>query len=89
MADTHTRNSENRPFTVVLLYPDYAATQFGRDVYVGVGRAADPWGAVKEVQYQAYQAGDGGDDPSDFQMVAVFSGDVPLALGAYDAAEDA
>jgi len=75
----------NRPFTVVLLYPEYATDDFGGDVYINCAHAGSAQEAVKEVQYQAHMAQvDCGIDPNDFRMVAVFEGDVPLALNAQD-----
>lgn len=71
-------------YTVILLYPDYATDDYGRDCYIGAVEASNPDVAVVLARSRAYEetapasAGDDADnpirDPDDFAVVAVFRG---------------
>lgn len=77
--------SVERPFTVVLLYPDYATNDFGGDVYVESARAASPEAAVSEVQAKAYRANDGViAQATDLRAIVVFAGDAVIERGPLD-----
>lgn len=76
-----------KPYTVVLLYPDYATADFGADVFIESARAETPEKAVEAVQMKAHLAQhDCGYPPEDFRMVAVFPGDLEVVRNALDAA---
>ena len=63
------------PYTVVLIYPDYLATQYGEEFYQSHIMAESPESAIEAAQGQAMQAqGETDSDPADFAPVSVFSG---------------
>ena len=68
-------------YTVVLLYPDYIANEFGYETYIGTVYAEFPQNAVHKIQQRAAKANIGPDDddtdvaPVDFHPLAVFKGD--------------
>lgn len=70
-------------YTVVLLYPDYLAEQFGEGTFVGKAYAEFPRNAVLKVQQTARRANENRDpdmqefeiQPEDFRPLAVFRGD--------------
>lgn len=68
-------------YTVVLIYPDYIADQYGKEFYIDYATANTPEEAIIEVQRLALCANDGSiDDPSDFALVACFRGHCEVAL---------
>lgn len=50
-----------KPYTVLLLRPDYIADNYGQDTYLAHVNANNPDEAVTAAQVEAYNA-DGGDD---------------------------
>ena len=85
-------NETARQYTVVLIYPDYLATQYGEEYYIQQVAATDPMKAVKKVQEAAIVANSEyyGDDKlvqegvaaysDDFSMVTVLEGECSVAL---------
>jgi len=77
-------------YTVILLYPDYLTTDYGADLYVEVGLAADGYEAAKIVQGKAVAAQADNSkagscdtcDPDDFRVIAVLRGKVAMELDA-------
>jgi len=67
-----------QPYSVLLLYPDYAG-DFGRQTYYAFVVAADPIDAVAIAQREAAEAQDGLeiDDPTDFYPLLVTEGHQP------------
>jgi hypothetical protein len=78
--------STKRKFTVVLLYPDYMADDYGTDLYVAHVEADTPEQSVPLAQAQAaeYQEEFDG-DPADFAMILVFEGHILPVLDGYSA----
>jgi hypothetical protein len=64
------------PYSVLLLYPDYASRQYGEETYYAFVTAADPIEAVANAQAQAVAAQEGVeiDDPEDFAPLLVTLG---------------
>ncbi len=84
------RKPRRRWWTVMLLYPDYLADDYGEDIFVKWALAPTPGEAVPVVQRKAALAqrdlsDPGGciDAPGDFKMIAVWRGRTVLALDAY------
>lgn len=77
-----------QPFTVILLYPDYATGDFGADIYVDVAEAKDPYeatGMVRKIAAAANTVEEGCYNTipaEDFRPIAVFKGDLPVELDA-------
>lgn len=71
-------------YTVVLLYPDYLAKDFGANLYVDATRARTLERAVRAAQWRAVraQAPDTVDDPSDFRPILVLAGVVEVVADA-------
>lgn len=53
------------PFTVLLLRPDYIASEFGKDTYLAHVMARDPAHAAQVAQVEAFRADDGNDSGED------------------------
>lgn len=76
--------SRGEPYTVLLIYPDYLAENYGEDFYTAYVRAKDPKEAITLAQQEAILAQDYYQffDPNldgycplaDFAVVAVFAG---------------
>ncbi len=60
-------------YTIVLMYPDYLADEYGKETYTGIGCGDTPAEAVEIVQKQASQANDDS-PPEDFAVIAVIKG---------------
>lgn len=60
-----TPHPQHRPYSVLLLYPDYLADDFGHDTYYAHVMASDPASAVREAQQEAMAANTGPDDEPD------------------------
>jgi hypothetical protein len=85
-------NETSRHYTVVLIYPDYLATQYGEEYYIQQVIATDPMKAVKKVQEEAIAANSEyyGDNKlvqagvaaysDDFAMVTVLEGECAVVL---------
>ncbi len=75
-----------KKWTVILLYPDYAADDFGGDIYVGWVSRKDPYKAAAIAQKKAWKANDGEegniDKPEDMRPIAVIGGYHKLELDA-------
>lgn len=71
-------------YAVVLLYPDYAAEDYGADTVVEHADAEDPHEAAAVVQKRASKKNGGDIPPESFRVIAVFSGDAALELNAAD-----
>jgi hypothetical protein len=68
-------SAEQRPYSVLLLYPDYACETFGQDTYYAFVEARDQIEAVEIAQRQAVAAQDTEiDDPADFAPLLVTQG---------------
>lgn len=70
-----------KTYTIMLLYPDYASDQFGREHFVNVVKARTIREAVKKVRKSACEANttEGNcqiHDPEDFAVIAAFAGEV-------------
>lgn len=65
-----------KPFTVLLLYPDYLADTFGHDTYLAFVEAPSAREAELKAQSEASaQMGlDSIPDPYDFHVLATFAG---------------
>lgn len=76
------KHADDQPwFTVVLIYPDYIATQYGEEFYIGAAQADDAEDAVPMVQWLAAQANpEECESKDDFAMVAVFEGNCTAVL---------
>ena len=61
-----------KPYTVLLLYPDYMTDNFGQDTYLAHVEAGDPESAVVQAQKWAMTANI---DPEDMGLVQDFSED--------------
>lgn len=75
-----------QPFTVVLLRPDYMAGD-GKDVYVSLTEGATSFEALTNSRNEAFRA-DKRDNqcpisPTDYHLVAVFSGHQTPVLWAF------
>lgn len=65
-----------KKWTVILLYPDYAAETYGHDTFMTSVEAEDPEGAVREARDEACDAlEERPDNPEDFFVVAVIEGE--------------
>ena len=62
-------------FTVVLIYPDYIASQYGEEYFISSARAKDAHEALKLVRHEACSQNEECNEPDDFGLVAVFPGD--------------
>lgn len=63
-----------KPYTVILLYPDYAADSFGHDTYIDCVQAQSAEKAAQRCKQQAYEANDDIEEPDDFHCLAVIRG---------------
>lgn len=66
-----------KPYTVLMLYPDYLASQYGEETYLAHVSATDPTLAIKQAQGEAFSENEldpGDSDPADFATLAVFPG---------------
>lgn len=69
-----------KAYTVLLIYPDYLASQYGEEFYMESAEAETPKEAVAKVQQMAVETNipngdnEGDIDPVDFAVVAVFEG---------------
>ena len=64
-------------YTVILLYPDYIASNYGQEHYIWQGEADSPFSAALEAQQflaSEYNSDDSTSDPDDFYVVAVIEG---------------
>lgn len=66
-----------KPYTVLLLYPDYRTQDYGRETYLAWVDATDPNEAVRLAQEEAFTVNEGEpghEDAEDFYPLAVFEG---------------
>ena len=64
-----------KTYTVILLYPDYIAENFGEEIFIDITQAELPAIAVEKVRKIAIAANaDYKIDPEDFLPIAVFEG---------------
>lgn len=63
------------PFTVLLLYPDYIASNFGHETYMCTVNAPDAREAITLARTQAMQANETCDDGEDFHVLLVIAGE--------------
>jgi len=61
-----------KPFTVLLLYPDYIAGSFGHDTVLEYCQALNPKKAIRAVQEQFAKIHN--TDPNDWYCLACFKG---------------
>lgn len=61
-------------FTVILLYPDYAAHVYGQDTYIAHVEADDVAHAISEARDAATKDSDSVDEEDDWYVIAVFAG---------------
>ena len=67
--------SAGKPYSVLLLYPDYVSEQYGTETYYAFVEAADPLDAVAVAQREAVSAQDIEiDNPTDFAPLLVTQG---------------
>jgi|GEM_PF-1400609 len=66
------------PYTVLLLYPDYMASDFGHETYLAWVEAPDAGKAIRVAQEEVMQSSDSESDterdPDDFHCLACFKG---------------
>ena len=85
---TKARRSEitkpgKQKWTVILLYPDYIADDFGSETYINWATCEDPRLAVEQVQRKAAAANKiETKSPQDFKCIAVFPGHLTCELDA-------
>ncbi len=66
-------------YTVICLYPDYLAEDYGADIYINTVKADRALVAANMVQNMAAEANlDVIDDPLDFKVIAVTRGELQL-----------
>lgn len=70
-------------YTAVLLYPEYAAGEYG-DSYIETAEAETPAQAAAAVQKMASKANRGEIPADEFIVVAVFQGEPILELNSAD-----
>ena len=74
-------HDEQDKYTVVLIYPDYIAKQYGEEYFIEAVEAGSAEEAIPKVQRLAEQANaDHHDSRHDFAMVAVFEGDCTAVM---------
>ena len=79
--DALIRSGDAQKYTVVLIYPDFIATQYGEEFYVGITEAEDPESAVPLVQAMAKTANsEECEFKEDFAMVSVFEGECTAVM---------
>lgn len=61
-------------YTVVLLFPDYLADDYGKDTYTALVTASDIKHAVEVAQREAFDSNKDSEDPEDFALVLMFQG---------------
>jgi hypothetical protein len=71
-------------YSVMVLYPEYATSDYGGDYYFAHTEADNAFEAARNVQRMASEANDLDIDAAGFRPIAVFSGAIELALGALD-----
>ena len=59
-------------YTVILLYPDYIASNYGQDYYFWNGEAESPTDAARKAQQ--FIASEHNNEPEDFYVVVVIRG---------------
>ncbi|MDX9971931.1 MAG: hypothetical protein RBU21_02965 [FCB group bacterium] len=64
---------DTKPYTVLLLYPDYIASNYGQETYSLWVEAINPEGAVAEAQEEACRDVSH-TDADDFYPLAVYEG---------------
>jgi hypothetical protein len=78
-----------KPYSVLLLYPDYLASTYGEETYYDVTHATSPEEALARVRTLArsLQGPQWAEmAPTDFGCLAVFEGHHVLLLSSYDGA---
>ena len=81
LIDIMVHKADANRYTVVLIYPDYIATQYGEEYYIGVTEAEGPESAVPLVQQLAMDANlEECEYKEDFAMVSVFEGDCTAVM---------
>lgn len=74
---------QEKPYTAILLYPDYMTGDYGADVYVESAIADDAVKAARLVQEMAANAnGMDHDDAADFRVIGVIEGEHDFVLDA-------
>lgn len=69
-----------KPFTVLLVYPDFLSENYGKETYLAHVDASDPEDAIHRAQLQACAANAVPDDPDyyiepdSFYVTAIFNG---------------
>ena len=63
-----------RNYSVLLLYPDYIAMEYGKDTYFTHDKARDAQQAVEVARLSAAVANKDTNEPEDFHPLAVFKG---------------
>lgn len=63
-------------YTVILLYPDYIASNYGEDYYFWKGEAESPTDAARKAQQ--FLASEHNNEPEDFYVVVVIGGEPKL-----------
>lgn len=75
---------KTKPYTVVLLRPDYMTDMYGQDVYVAHVNAPTTLHAVQTAQEQAFDADAKDDahpdDPEDYALCVMFEGHLNTTL---------
>lgn len=75
----HTDNETGHgPYTVILVFPDYIASNYGQEHYFWQGEADSPSSAALDAQRflaSEYNSDDSTSDPDDFYVVAVIEGE--------------
>lgn len=64
-----------KPFTILLLYPDYIADNYGHETYLAHAYGSSVENAILHARIEARDASDAElDDLDDFHVLAVFEG---------------
>lgn len=64
-----------KKFTVILLYPDYAAQEFGHETWMGVVDARSPKPALRKARAECKGLNPDIDSPNDLFCIAVIAGE--------------
>lgn len=73
-----------KTYTVIVIYPDYAADNYGEEFYIDTVYAPNPAAAIQLTQKQAAEANSSIESPADFALVACFEGDPEMVARAGD-----
>lgn len=83
-----TKKPKLHKYSVLLLYPDYLASNYGEETYYAWVEATDAHAAATSAQQDAWGAQESdvreNHEPADFLPLAVIKGHIELELGVQD-----